>query len=157
MLYIFKNFNYETELFLLSRHGVYANPFQEAEDLKNQSVVYVGVDNTLAGLVYFEDQIREDAGCVVESLSGQGINVYMLSGDKRNTAEYVASAVGIPKEKVRNYSFPFHGQISGFKDESLPYFSVILLKCYLIPELELNKLTSFTLKRDGLYEYFYSE
>jgi Cu2+-exporting ATPase len=41
------------------------------EDLKNQSVVYVGVDNTLAGLIYFEDQIREDARQVVESLSCQ--------------------------------------------------------------------------------------
>ena len=71
------------------------------EDIKNQSVVYVGVDNTLAGLIYFEDQIREDARHVVESLSCQGINVYMLSGDRKKNAEYVASLVGIPKEKVR--------------------------------------------------------
>lgn len=74
------------------------------EDHKNQSFIYVGVDNNLAGLIYFEDQIREDAGQVVSSLSRQGINVYMLSGDKRNTAEYVGSEVGIPKEKVRKCS-----------------------------------------------------
>ncbi|KAK4564039.1 hypothetical protein RGQ29_006220 [Quercus rubra] len=84
----------------IQRHGVNENPFQEVEDVKNQSVVYVGVDNALAGLIYFEDQIREDAGCVVESLTRQGINIYMLSGDKRSTAEYVGSVVGIPKEKV---------------------------------------------------------
>ncbi|XP_012084586.1 copper-transporting ATPase PAA1, chloroplastic isoform X2 [Jatropha curcas] len=84
----------------VQRHGVYQNPFQEVEDVKEQSVVYVGVDDTLAGLIYLEDQIREDARNVVESLSRQGINVYMLSGDKRKTAEYVASIVGIPKEKV---------------------------------------------------------
>lgn len=71
------------------------------EELKNQSVVYVGVDDTLAGLIYFEDQIREDAKHVIESLSKLGVNLYMLSGDKRTTAEYVASAVGIPKEKVK--------------------------------------------------------
>uniref|UniRef100_A0A2P2KHW4 Copper-transporting ATPase PAA1ic n=2 Tax=Rhizophora mucronata TaxID=61149 RepID=A0A2P2KHW4_RHIMU len=84
----------------VQRHGVCENQFQEMEDVKNQSVVYVGVDDTLAGLIYLEDQIREDAGHVVKSLSGQGINVYMLSGDKRSTAEYVASIVGIPKDKV---------------------------------------------------------
>ncbi|KAJ6389659.1 hypothetical protein OIU77_027893 [Salix suchowensis] len=84
----------------IRRHGVCENPFQEVEDIKNQSVVYVGVDNTLAGLIYFEDQIRDDARHVVESLSSQGINVYMLSGDRKKTAEYVASLVGIPKEKV---------------------------------------------------------
>ncbi|XP_021809358.1 copper-transporting ATPase PAA1, chloroplastic [Prunus avium] len=84
----------------VQRHGVNENPFQEVEAHKSQSVVYVGIDSTLAGLIYFEDQIREDAGQVVKSLSKQGINVYMLSGDKRNNAEYVASVVGIPKEKV---------------------------------------------------------
>ncbi|KAF3657254.1 Copper-transporting ATPase PAA1, chloroplastic [Capsicum annuum] len=84
----------------VKRHGVLENPFQESDDLKNQSVVYVGVDGVLAGLIYVEDQIREDARHVVESLSKQGISTYLLSGDKKNAAEYVASVVGIPKENV---------------------------------------------------------
>ncbi|TQD78880.1 hypothetical protein C1H46_035561 [Malus baccata] len=75
-------------------------PFEEVEAHTSQSIVYVGIDSTLAGLIYFEDQIRVDAGQVVKSLSKQGIDVYMLSGDKSNNAKYVASAVGIPKEKV---------------------------------------------------------
>lgn len=91
------------------RNGVDENPFHELKDAMEQSVVYVGVDNTLAGLIYLEDQVREDAGQVVESLSNQGINVYMLSGDKRSTAEYVASIVGIPKEKVKSLSL--HGKV----------------------------------------------
>lgn len=86
------------------RHGVNESPLQvmATDELNSQSIVYVGVENTLAGLIYFQDQIREDAGHVVESLSRQGISVYMLSGDKRRTAEYVASVVGIAKEKVGN-------------------------------------------------------
>lgn len=70
------------------------------DEFKNQSVVYVGVDGILAGVIYVEDQIREDAADVVKSLSSRGINVYLLSGDKKSSAEYVASVVGIPKEKV---------------------------------------------------------
>ncbi|XVE66551.1 hypothetical protein DITRI_Ditri08aG0087700 [Diplodiscus trichospermus] len=85
----------------VQRHGVAKNLFHEVdEDCRNKSVVYVGVNDTLAGIIYFEDQIREDARHVVKSLYRQGIGVYMLSGDKRSTAEYVASIVGIPKEKV---------------------------------------------------------
>ncbi|KAL2937285.1 Copper-transporting ATPase PAA1 chloroplastic [Bienertia sinuspersici] len=85
----------------LQRHGVVDNPFQELEGQRNsQSVVYVGVDGNLAGLIYIEDQIREDAKNVVQSLSNRGIDVYMLSGDKRQTAEHVASLVGIHKDKV---------------------------------------------------------
>ncbi|CAN6691337.1 unnamed protein product [Malus baccata var. baccata] len=45
-------------------------------------------------------KIRVDAGQVVKSLSKQGIDVYMLSGEKSNNVEYIASAVGIPIEKV---------------------------------------------------------
>lgn len=83
------------------RHGIGDRPFEEAEEFKNQSIVYVGVDSVLAGIIYVEDQIREDAQHVVESLTRQGINTYLLSGDKRGAAEYVASVVGIPKERVR--------------------------------------------------------
>ncbi|CAN4107984.1 unnamed protein product [Withania somnifera] len=84
----------------VKRHGVLENPFQEFDDLKNQSVVYVGVDGVLAGVIYVEDQIREDARHVVESLLRQGISTYLLSGDKKDAADYVASVVGIPKENV---------------------------------------------------------
>ncbi|KAL7582821.1 hypothetical protein Lser_V15G46032 [Lactuca serriola] len=82
------------------RHGVNENPFVETEEFKNQSVVYVGIDGVLAGLIYVEDQIREDAAHVVQSLTSQGINVYLLSGDKKSSAQYVASVVGIPKQQV---------------------------------------------------------
>ncbi|KAL0365147.1 UNVERIFIED_CONTAM: Copper-transporting ATPase PAA1, chloroplastic [Sesamum angustifolium] len=85
----------------VQRHGVVGDsPFQEVEEFKNQSVVYVGVDGVLAGVIYVEDQIREDARQVIESLTRQGINTYLLSGDKRSAAEYVASVVGIPRERV---------------------------------------------------------
>ncbi|XP_038876702.1 copper-transporting ATPase PAA1, chloroplastic [Benincasa hispida] len=85
----------------VQRHGV-VDHFQETDDLKPQSVVYVGIDSILAGCIYYEDGIREDAGHVVDTLSRQGINTYMLSGDKRSNAEYIASLVGLPKEKVRS-------------------------------------------------------
>ncbi|XP_078162583.1 P-type ATP-ase 1 isoform X2 [Carex rostrata] len=83
----------------LQRHGVVDNPFPDAE-INSQSVVHVGVDGVLAGLIYFEDKPREDARQVIDTLSKQGISTYMLSGDNRSTAEHVASIVGIPKDKV---------------------------------------------------------
>nr|KYP61147.1 Putative copper-transporting ATPase PAA1 [Cajanus cajan] len=84
----------------ITRNGVINSIHQEVEKYNNQSFVYVGVDDSLAGLIYFEDEIREDARDVVDTLSKQNIGVYMLSGDKKNVAEHVASLVGIPKEKV---------------------------------------------------------
>ncbi|RDX92219.1 Copper-transporting ATPase PAA1, chloroplastic [Mucuna pruriens] len=84
----------------ITRNGVINSIHEEVEKCNNQSFVYVGVDDTLAGLIYFEDEIREDARDVVDTLCKQNIGVYMLSGDKKNVAEHVASLVGIPKEKV---------------------------------------------------------
>lgn len=75
----------------------------------------MGIDGVLAGLVYVEDQIREDAAHVVQSLTSQGINVYLLSGDKKSSAEYVASVVGIPKDQVLRILFSI-----GFESPSLP-------------------------------------
>ncbi|XP_020526220.1 copper-transporting ATPase PAA1, chloroplastic isoform X2 [Amborella trichopoda] len=83
----------------LQRQGVDKGSLPNLEE-NNQSVVCVGVDGTLAGLVYVEDKIREDANQMVESLSKKGIDVYMLSGDRKQTAEYVATMVGIQKENV---------------------------------------------------------
>lgn len=91
---------------MLCRHGATGNSLHalEEHEFNNQSVVYIGVDNTLAAVIRFEDKIREDAAQVVENLTRQGIDVYMLSGDKRNAANYVASVVGINQERVCSYS-----------------------------------------------------
>ncbi|KAK3123724.1 hypothetical protein QOZ80_8AG0635110 [Eleusine coracana subsp. coracana] len=83
----------------IQRHGVIHNPFPE-EEYFGQSVAYVAVDDALAGLICFEDKLREDSHQVVDALSKQGISVYMLSGDKESAAMNVASTVGIQEDKV---------------------------------------------------------
>lgn len=88
------------------RHGVVRDPFPEAENF-GQSVAYVAVDGTLAGLICFEDKIREDSHQVISALSKQGISVYMLSGDKESAAMNVASVVGIQLDKVISTKFCF--------------------------------------------------
>ncbi|PWZ28664.1 Copper-transporting ATPase PAA1, chloroplastic [Zea mays] len=65
----------------IRRHGVVHNPFPQAEHF-GQSVAYVAVNGALAGLICFEDKLRGDSRQVIDTLSKQGISVYMLSGDK---------------------------------------------------------------------------
>jgi cation transport ATPase len=88
------------------RHGVVYNPFPE-EEYFDQSVAYVAVDGALAGLICFEDKLREDSHQVVDALSKHGISVYMLSGDKKSAAMNVASIVGIQEDKVISVKFCF--------------------------------------------------
>ena len=80
---------------------MHQNTPQDGEENENQSIVYVGVDGELAGILFVEDKIREDARHVIKSLAKEGISIYMLSGDRKRTADHVASEVGIDRNKVR--------------------------------------------------------
>jgi len=63
------------------------------------------VNGALAGLICFDDKLREDSRQVIDTLSKQGISVYMLSGDKESAAMNVASVVGIQADKVTSTEF----------------------------------------------------
>ena len=59
--------------------------------------MYVAVDGTLAGLVAVADPIRPSSAEAVARLKALGLEVALLSGDNRRTAEAVARTVGIDR------------------------------------------------------------
>jgi len=60
-----------------------------------QSVVYAAVDGQLAGLVAIADAVRPGAQATIDALHAMGIEVAMLTGDNRGTAQRVAQELGI--------------------------------------------------------------
>jgi Cu+-exporting ATPase len=71
----------------------------EADELRRsgQTVMFVAVDGRAAGLVGVADPIKETAREAIAALHGEGINVVMLTGDNRTTADAVARALGIDR------------------------------------------------------------
>jgi len=73
-----------------------------------QTPVYVAVDEELAGLLAIADPLKDESIRAVEKLKRMGLEVVMLTGDNKKTAEAVASKAGItrviaevlPKDKV---------------------------------------------------------
>lgn len=59
------------------------------------SGIQVKVDGTLAGRIYLQYKIRENARKLISSLLKQGIKVCMVTGDKKEEAERVGKSVGI--------------------------------------------------------------
>lgn len=60
--------------------------------------VLVGIDGHLAGVIVMADELRPDAGTVVERLRTEGVrHVAMASGDRRSVAERVGRELGVDR------------------------------------------------------------
>ena len=67
----------------------------EALQAEGQTVVFVGVNNKIAGLVGVADPIKQTTPEAVDRLHKDGIRIVMLTGDNRTTADAVARKLGI--------------------------------------------------------------
>ena len=65
---------------------------QRAEKLRTEAhtVMFVAVDNELAGLVSVRDPIKASAAAAIEALHEEGVRIVMLTGDSETTAHAVA-------------------------------------------------------------------
>ncbi len=82
----------------LAELGVAVDPLQgEAERLRSEgaTVVFVGIDGKLAGLIGIADPIKSTTRAALDDLKAQGIALVMLTGDSRTTAQAVAAKLGI--------------------------------------------------------------
>jgi Cu+-exporting ATPase len=70
---------------------------ERAEDMRRdgQTVMFVGVNGSLAGLLGVADPIKESTSEAIRLLHQEGIRIVMLTGDSRTTAEAVARKLGI--------------------------------------------------------------
>ena len=59
------------------------------------TIVYVGVDGKIAGLIILQDEIREESKQVVDKLHQMGIKIAMLTGDAKDVAEEVGRKLEI--------------------------------------------------------------
>jgi len=85
---------------LMADYAVDVAPLRaDAERLAAQgrTPVYVNVDGALAGLVAVADPIRESSREAIRRLRTMGLEVVMLTGDNRRTAEAVAREAGIDR------------------------------------------------------------
>jgi Cd2+/Zn2+-exporting ATPase len=91
--------------------GVNLDDIPQAETLRNQgkTVVLVGDELKVLGLIALRDEIRPHAREAVSQLHKMGIRVVMLTGDNERTAQAIAQELGIdevranliPEDKIR--------------------------------------------------------
>lgn len=77
---------------------------------EGKTAMLLAVEDRLAGIVAVADTLKEEAAAAVSELKAQGIQVVMLTGDNRRTAEAIARTLGIdtviaevlPSDKARH-------------------------------------------------------
>jgi P-type Cu+ transporter len=85
---------------LMDKEGVRMQPFGHmAEEISSggETAVYVAVDGTAAGIISMADNLKPNAGNIVSGLKEIGLEVVLITGDNRLTAEAIASRAGIDK------------------------------------------------------------
>jgi Cu+-exporting ATPase len=82
----------------LSQSGVSTDRFSADADHfadLGATPLYVAIDGRLGALLAVADPLKASAGPLVECLHGQGLQVVMISGDNRRTAEAIGRELGI--------------------------------------------------------------
>ncbi|MBI2773658.1 MAG: copper-translocating P-type ATPase [Chloroflexi bacterium] len=64
---------------------------------EGKTPMYVGIDGRAAGLVAVADTVKEDSVAAIKRLRELGLEVVMLTGDNRRTAQAIARQVGVDR------------------------------------------------------------
>ena len=65
-----------------------------------ETPVFVAVGGALAGVLLVADPLKPEAAAAVRELTAGGLEMWLVTGDRRATAEAVARSVGIPSDRV---------------------------------------------------------
>jgi len=85
---------------LIESFKISVNSLEEkAEKLRQlgETVMYVVIENQLVGLISVSDTIKESTESALKALRDEGIQIVMVTGDNRITANAVAQKLGIDK------------------------------------------------------------
>jgi Cu+-exporting ATPase len=82
----------------LKEAGIDASPLSTQADalrMDGATTIFVGVDGRVAGAFAIADPVKQTTAQALDSLRAEGIELVMLTGDNRTTAQAVARQLGI--------------------------------------------------------------
>ncbi|WP_258040861.1 cation-translocating P-type ATPase [Pseudanabaena sp. BC1403] len=62
--------------------------------------IFIAVDSQLVGIIAMRDRLKPEAAEVVRQIEAMGLQVWMLTGDRQETANAIANQLGIPSERA---------------------------------------------------------
>jgi len=68
---------------------------QRQAEAQGHSLIYVGIDNEVAGVLEMQPSIRPEAHELIKALQGRGLTTYIISGDHVQPTRNIAKQLGI--------------------------------------------------------------
>ncbi len=84
---------------------------------KGHTVMYLVVENKVEGIVSVADKIKETSRKAVKMLHKMGLQIHMLTGDNENTAQAVASELGLDGYRSECLPEDKHRIVKEFQDQ----------------------------------------
>ncbi|MBE9171263.1 heavy metal translocating P-type ATPase [Pleurocapsales cyanobacterium LEGE 06147] len=92
---------------LMNREGISLEPLtRHYSDLQNNSLIYIASNSQLLGAIQYTDPLRSETKTVINVLQDRGMEIHILTGDRRHHALTVAKELGIAEDKIHADAFP---------------------------------------------------
>ena len=84
---------------MLERNILFENLEESSDRLaeEGKTPMYIGIDNKMAGIIAVADTVKINSKKAIDRLHHMGIEVAMITGDNKRTAEAIAKQVGIDR------------------------------------------------------------
>ncbi len=64
---------------------------------EGKTPMFIAIENKIKGIIAVADTLKENSKKAIEKLHNMGVEVVMITGDNKNTAEAIGKQVGIDK------------------------------------------------------------
>lgn len=88
---------------LMEREGIDVSSMEDEHarlSASGKTAMYLAVDGTLAALLGVADTVKAESRDAIRQMESLGLQVWMVTGDSRATAEAIGAEVGIPAERI---------------------------------------------------------
>jgi Cu+-exporting ATPase len=85
---------------LMTERGIALAEIDQASDrlaTEGKTPMYIAIDGEIAGIIAVADTVKQHSKQAIEKLHQMGIEVVMITGDNKRTAEAIAQGVGIDR------------------------------------------------------------
>lgn len=75
-------------------------------EIQGKTVIYISIDDRVSGMIGVSDGVKEGSAEAIALMKEMGLEVFMLTGDNRRTADAIGSEIGLPPSQIISEVLP---------------------------------------------------